>query len=377
MSFFDGPKIFGLLLAWVCVGCATSSGIAADSGRLPFHVAVVGVSRGPAAAVAGANGETPPPLAMRFRANSRLLSTVLAQELVNGAFTRASVIFVDPSTGLSGLHTAVRQSGADMVLLCQLDYEPEIRYERTSPTLLNVGLFLVGGPFIWLIDEYSYYAQASLKANLYDLSGVDTETLNPGDPQAQILATEMSFAGIETDFLDRVPLNSLGDASSYVASLFTSTFLVGQEGDDVADMVSLKALSTMGAQLADQLLGQRELVLNAGSPARLAEMSLAGVEVSRDDLNFVDIRAQVTLFSAGGKEQLSRFRMEIGRRVEEWELGLGVPVGQGTSAGLRYDIHLLIPDVEQNVATFRMTFMGGAEDRSLRSYTLAVSPVDQ
>ena len=380
------------MAACLCAGCASPG--ATDQlvdGRLPFHVAVVGVAvqsdlaADDAGGAAGGmendapdgpdgreeTGEAGEP-AMLLKADSRLLSTLLARELAERAFTRATAIVSPPSKGLEGLRQAVVDSGADMVLLCQLDYAEPIHYERTSPVLLNLGLFLVGGPFIWLIDEYTYYAQAELTVNLYDLGGVDTTGANPGDPAAQILAAETSFNGVETDFMDRVSLGSKGAATAYLASVFTSTFLVGHEGDEVAALVSQQALSTLGQQVADLVLAQRNDVLRAESEARLAEITLDTLQVTYDGLNYVDVNAQVTVLGEGEEAKLSRCQVEIGGRVENWNLGEGAAVGEGPSAGRRYEIRILIPDVDEREDTLRLALMGGADSRVLRTYTLAI-----
>ncbi len=309
---------------------------------------------------------------MLLKADNRLLSTLLARELAERAFTRATAIVSPPSQGVEGLRQAVVESAADMVLLCQLNYAEPIHYERTSPVLLNLGLFFVGGPFIWLIDEYTYYAQAELTVSLFDLGGVGAAGATPGDPAAQIMAAETSFAGIETDFMDRVSFSSSGAASAYLASLFTSTFVVGQESDDVAAMVSARALSTLGAQVSELVLAQRDGVLRAESPARLAEITLDSLQVTYDGLNMLDIDAQITVHGTGDEARLTHCLVDIDGRVEDWKLAQGVVVGEGPSAARRYEIRLLIPDVDEGEDTFRMALLGGADKTLLRTYTMAI-----
>lgn len=386
MRSVNSASTFVLIAASLCAGCA-SPGVTDQlvSGRLPFHVAVVGVAVQNDPTADGESGAAEDvkndadretmdasEQAMLLKADNRLLSTLLARELAERAFTRATAIVSPPSEGLEGLRQAVVDSGADMVLLCQLNYGSPIHYERTSPVLLNLGLFLVGGPFIWLIDEYTYYAQAELTVSLFDLGGVGSTGANPGDPAAQILAAETSFAGLETDFIDRVSLGSKGAATSYLASLFTSTFVVGQEGDEVAAMVSAQALSALGTQVSDLVLARRDDVLRAESQARLAEITLDSLKVTYDGLNYVDINAQVTVHGGGDEARLSHCLVDIGGRVEDWKLGQGVVVGEGPSAARSYEIRLLIPDVDEGQDTFRLALLGGADKKLLRTYTMAI-----
>jgi len=395
------------LFVGLCTGCAgIGLGEQPVDRRIPFHVAVVGrveisppVSLPEAAAsveitpnaVAPVAHPNPVELAsapvdtslddlfeattMRMSIDSRLLSAIVARELAEHAFTR-----VTPISSSSGeravtdpqLSRSLRESGADLVMFCELDYQPEISYARTSPVSLNLLLFYLGGPFIWVLDEYTYRAKAELRVSLHDLGGVDRKQVRPGDPRSRIFEAQAEFPGVETDFIDRVGWDPETEVSSYVASLFTSTFLVGQESDGIAALVSQEALSSLGSQVAEALVAQRDDVLRAGSEAQLANIDVVTLDVTYDGASFVGIDANLILRSGSVIDRLNGCRIEIGGRTEEWSLKEGVPVDKDASGGHRYQLSVLIPDIDPDVPSFRLILMGGKGDRVARTYTFAI-----
>jgi hypothetical protein len=233
-------------------------------------------------------------------------------------------------------------------------------------------LFVLGGPFIWLIDEYTYHAKADLRISLYDMGGVNADLVGLGDPRSLILVAEAEFLGIETDFVDRVAWEPETQLSSYLASVFTSTFLVGQESSGIATMVSQGALTALGSQVAETLLERRDEVLAAASMAQLANIVVDSLDVTYDGKSFVGIAASLILRPGSATGRLTSCRIEIGGRTEEWSLEESVIVGNGAKAGRRYHLSVLIPDIDPDVSSFRMILTGGKGGIPVRTYTFSI-----
>ena len=65
-----------------------------------------------------------------------------------------------------------RKLDADLILACNLDYSRRVGTEKNVQFLLNIPLFLLGGPVTYFVRDRSYYVDTQLVGSLYDLGPV-------------------------------------------------------------------------------------------------------------------------------------------------------------------------------------------------------------
>jgi hypothetical protein len=137
-----------------------------------------------------------------------------------------------------------REDHADLLLTSELRYQPVVTSDWNGLLAPNLALFLIGGPFCWLLEDTTYSVDVTMTAKLYDLRRVpvNQRATRPWEA-AQVTA---SFETTDLGFLDRAEwyhyLLSLLWPPSFMA-LETEAArrgLADEIAEEIADQVAMK-----------------------------------------------------------------------------------------------------------------------------------------
>jgi hypothetical protein len=222
-----------------------------EPSRLPFHVAVVPVEVS-ARAAPGPQDDDSERADVDLQFESKTLTQALAGALDEGCFTRVSLLTPVPGAAqvdpYAGWLEEARAKGADLILDAKLTYDPAIRTELNGQFWLNLPLFLVGGPFNWLVNDRSYLVDVRVELELYDVA----TALRSGqslDASSRVARVERRSDEVRLDFIDRAD-----SAGHWALSLLVPSGLLAQESGSVPEELEL----TLSEQLAADLRGAIE-----------------------------------------------------------------------------------------------------------------------
>jgi hypothetical protein len=387
--------LFVIAFGMAAAGCSsTGPDRASDQPPMPFHVLVVTpvslfdeelaaqvlFDEELAAQVPGDDAtvvEDETLTNMVYLADDDRLAGRLAERLDGAVFTQATVgRFDEESDGRPGPEGAValgRDAGADLVLYCEVARRAPIHMERTSPVPLNVLLWLLGGPFIWTLDELTYSADAVVQTTLYDVEASTPASALSGATLARVADAPAAFEGVETDFIDREGWQGAGSIGSYFATIFTSTFAVAKENEHVEQVVTEEIERALVDGVIDGL-ERRRLELEGGRHmAGQAAIAVKEVAVTRLPGGEVVVDLAVLLGLQGQQTVMAGYRLQAGEQVLEQRFEAGEDVIDSFGRpSLRYRVAALLPDVPADIDTLRVTLVAGARDRVARSFTFRI-----
>lgn len=378
------PRVLLLVACTSAVGCAgAATSRAPDEPVMPFHVLVYAPGSAlevgkalPPAALGSAPGDADT-TEMTYRADPEHFTRRLSERLDGIVFAVAT-----PAAGAPGGEdrvtaaeaiTLARQQGADLLLYCELTSSAPVTMERTSPISLNVLLWILGGPSIWVLDELTYDADARVEATLYDVAGSGQVSAVSAGQLARVADAPATFQGVETDFIDREGWQGLGSLGSYFATIFTSTFAVAKDNPHVEGVVTDAIERTLVEGVVDSIERRRMDLIRGRHMEDRAAISVRDVLARRTDGGRVVVTASVIIGLQGRETVMAGYRLEAGdatveARVDEGALGVdafGRPVRF-------YSIDDVLEDVPADVTSLRMILVAGARDRVSRSFTFRI-----
>lgn len=344
---------------------------------LPFHVAVIPIvnprlreaTQGPGERAGGVT-------AMRLQPNLVALSRTVVRVLDGRVFTRATLLEPElsntagessPAGGPRDRMREARAIDADLVLECELDYDPTIRQEANANFWLNLPLFLLGGPFCYFVKDRSYSADVELLGSFYDVHAIDGESVHLGDRLARILFTNARFQGVDLNFITRAQ----GNLTKYAVSILIPAGFLAKESDPLAQELEEEVSQTLSSEFARSVQQKRENLVHA---QYLAPFWLDSdhMQVEREADGRVRVRGRVHLVNGTSAERMTRYRLRTDEHSVEGEFAADAP-DSGAGRPSAYEIYerLEAPD---GTTTIKLDLEAGTRNRFLRTYTLAIPP---
>jgi len=263
-----------MLLAVVAVsigaGCKSTGGTA-DSGRLPFHVALVPIGdqiyedRTPEGSTDESNlvrltsyaDEGTGPASMDFVA-------ILEQELEERVFSEVTVLGGSAeSRGAGLLVEEAKNRGADLLMtLEQVDYDAD---PETKARHLNWFWYLTG-PAVYFFHDRDYRLDCTVEVALYDIHRIPLRS--DGDHVLDDSALVRRFRAKSDWIATRFPDRAEG-AFDWVKSLVVPTNLLRRHGTQARRKIASGSLHSMAASLAEDISIDSEFVTRPSSRGTL------------------------------------------------------------------------------------------------------------
>ncbi len=251
-----------LLVVLLAGACRTSERWKPKGPRLPFHAAL--------APTVVEENDTSGEDGMRIAFEADEVSSILAERLEQYGFARvtqlapAQLPSKAPEAGVArtrprfdaageiqsaapaqGWQDLALEAGADVLVSTLLVYEPVVRGRINEKFWLNLPLFLFG-PLCYLVGDNTYEVEASLLAELYDVSQRRREVV---EWELLRIPIQVTFAGTDLSFLRR----SGGRLGSYALSLLVPVGLLARSSDHIASKVREAVLEELAHGLVREL----------------------------------------------------------------------------------------------------------------------------
>jgi hypothetical protein len=247
------------LMALVACGCASNRSAQEVEGLLPFHVAVIPLG---AEDVRTGIDEVTEHDASEFEIEleSGRISEAVQRSLDETLFTVATLLERPSSPGdLADDEYWIEQAreiGADLLLECHaLKYERWVTSHKINLYSSSLPLFLLGGPFVYFINDRAYAVDARVSVTLYDVNPILAAVDEPGavaeiDRALMIQSFDGRADDVRVNFLDRTDFDDLG---AYGASLVMPTGFLAKSNETVRAVVIDQAIESMGKNVADAI----------------------------------------------------------------------------------------------------------------------------
>ena len=147
---------------------------------------------------------------------------------------------------------------ADLLLSCDLEHAEAVATEKNGQFLLNLPLFLLGGPLTYFVADRSYYVDASLTCQLYDLAAFrGAESI---ESTAFLARVTTAFKQTTMNFIDRTEFTDTGEV---LASLLVPAGFLASETDAVNESLRTTVVDGLASGLATELRRKHEDILLA------------------------------------------------------------------------------------------------------------------
>jgi hypothetical protein len=377
-----------LLVLLAGLGTGLVAGLVACSGpetqgparSLPFHVAVLPVQIRPEVGAAAPVGEDPPDVAEDLRlvfretdvtagltAALREQCFVLATPLVYPE-SRDDFLDLPPDEQDRYWIQAAEEIGADLLVSAQFVYREGVRTDTNNSFWLNLPLFLLGGPMTWFVDDRSYFLDAELDVEVFELQPLVNETTNLDNQDARLQRIDSDIQEARLDFLDRAD-----HAGHYALSIVWPSGWIATETEETAAELQQAMIDALVGEVVRKIDDQSSLLVQADG--------LVDFHVVPEDLRLTrkqdgagyDLQGEVLLRRGRNTVQsMGVGRLEWGEdsseRVRLEAFTVDEAVGRGDSY-LRYPFSFHLPAGElPDVA--RLTLTDGSADQKSRTYHL-------
>lgn len=334
-----GPgRLLALLLA--CASWACAAPRPEDQGDpLPFHVAVVPLLEDDVQPEAPAgeprDGDED---VVRIELSCEAVSLGVVRALDGRVFTAASLLPSEPGTAAGDADWVDRAQalGADLLLYCErVRYAPEVPTRRVNFLSSSLPLFLLGGPFVYYINDRGYEVEARLSARLYDLHEIRHRRERGGGPlELEKHVGHEAFDAhpdpIRLNFSQRIHSDDLG---AWGASLVVPTGFLEADNQLVRAAVAERAIDSIGANLASAIRGRsREILRPVGGRASF-HIEPGSFVADLDQAGVLQVRAKLALQRSKNTAALARARLLVGGEAVE---GSCQPVPGGDEGLQRY-----------------------------------------
>ncbi len=233
--------LFALLVLQLFGACASTP---APVKPLPFHVAIVPMDSGNLTRKLPLEREGS--VTSRVEPDTAALSAAIASALdERGLFTRVSLLEAALEAPASPEEWALRAQdiGADLMLICDLSYSPEVWQERNGNFWLNIPLFTLGGPFTYFVKDRTYYADVELRGRFYDLEARELFRI-PAPLERQ-----------DMNFVDRAG----GNLGAYALSFLIPSGFLSKDGKGVQGEIDERIPESLVDVLSNYIVSQRTL----------------------------------------------------------------------------------------------------------------------
>jgi len=341
-----------MLLALALFSASCQTRFELQPRKLPFHVAIAPM---PTPDV----GTTTPgelagePTDLRLELDAELVRERLAETLEEFCFERVSLLAAGASTAAD----AARSIDADLVLAVGLRYDPEVYRGRTSVFWLNIPVFFVMTPAVWLLPDNIYFADVELEVELSDLNALEGAFDGPAFEAARMIATSSRFNGVELDFLER----TVTFKERALGFIWPSGYLA-RETDTVQAKLHEHVTAALCTQVARDLQGRQDDLVLAPAVAPVHIDPQLSIERRGDRL---DVAGSVHIDEAA-----------IRLRAIEFEAGSERVATKAFDASTKsgphsFDFSVSVP-YSDRARYLRLECEAGTRDRFFRSYTFRI-----
>ena len=337
------PALPALVLGTLSAACAAPRAEPAGS-PLPFHVAVVPLGAEdvtevePMGAPARASDETSKrgsrdDLTLRLDADT--ISSEVARELDGEVFTLASLlepppdgVDVDDTYWIEGAERA----GADLLLYCErLHYVPSASTRRINFLSSSLPLFLLGGPFVYFIDDRDYTVDAQLSARLIDLNRVGWDLPRAGERlELGRRVAHGTFDArpdpVRLNFTQRV---ESGDLGAWGASVVIPTGFLEIANATVEAAVTREASASLGRNLGHQIRGRAREILQPEGGGASSFLDLDTFRAEPRDDGRLDVGTDLLLRRSKSTTGLARATLYVGGEAIECDFRSTGTVAEG------------------------------------------------
>jgi hypothetical protein len=355
--------VVALVLAVAASACRTSAP-PSDAPALPFHVALVPL-RSVVLRDAGPAGED----GLRLEPDPARLTRAVHEALAARSFTRVTLLEDAPPApgGAPGarereLVERARAVGADLVLELELDLVPLVRHRASGSAWLDIPLFLLGGPFVWFVEDRTYTADVELRGAFYDRWILDGGDRLLGDRFARLFEASASFEGVDVDFFRRT--DNLG---LYAASIVVPSYFLARESDHVAERLSELVCDRLAASFAAGVLRRGDELVRSDLTASFHLVpEKTALERDREGL----VLNATVLQRVDDRNELSAWRVSTSSGAAEGTFAARPPDPHG-ERWLEWTFLHRLPDLPLD-ETIGLEIEAGSRDTVTRSYTLRV-----
>jgi hypothetical protein len=280
---------------------------------------------------------------------------------------------IDQDAQEEALVTEARESGADLLLECRLEYSPSILCERTVFGGIGWFLFALGGPFGILLEEHTYYADVTLHATFYDAAMMGGGEVRLGSAAGRVVLVTTSFPGVALDMIDRAD-----GPEDYAMALIMPAGYIATESESLQVTIQEDVLASLSQQLASRVLKWRDrLIRSSGKEAGVFAFDPDQFAIDQGVDGKIKISGQVRLFPSPVVDRMNAYRISMGAKGEgEWVDFKDVDTPdpgtdtEGSSKLYRFESVLQSSDAD----TLKLELMAGSRDTYTRSYTFPLEP---
>lgn len=364
-----------LLVALPLCGCASKQ--VARAPELPFHVAVVPIQ------VDEDFSDDEPSLALVL--DEEETTRAVADALGDDCFARVSVLSYPEGADLDAFRSEdnreqrnrhwveqAREKGADLLLECVVFHGKDFRSERNEKFWLNLPLFILGGPFGYWVNDVTYYANAELSAEFYELDPVYSERYALDSTHTTLMTTSAAFDEVTMDFADRMGLN----AGSFAASFVVPAGLLARRNKRVRNKLQDEIIAQLADRFRQRIVAKHRVLEQPDELVNFYfEPDEDGPTWSPDGELVVD--GEVILKVDRTVSRMEAYRLSVGDAHGEWYFGEPT-YNEQLSEQLRgryfrYPVHAALPVAGEPTEAL-LEIEDGSDDGNRRSFTFSVPP---
>jgi len=313
--------------------------------KLPFHVAILPLEAVHRFELPDREDVTE----MRFEPDREQLARTLADVLETSVFERATLLDVHrlPSPGRERAYVeAALESGADLILRCELWYHPGIWRQRRG------SIYWPDPVLSWMFKDYIYRVEVELVGELYDPHTiVQARDVELGDDVARLLFTSAGFRGAPRT------RREIGPAVVFVG-----------EGEERQQFIRERVEQALATRLATNLAGKRKR-LERFDPD-VAPFWLVDPSVERRGTGRVRVTGSVHFQDDALPERMTRWELSCGVDRHDGPFGSPRRIGPGV---LVYALDATL-DVSADDEHVALELVAGDAELYVRSFTLPIEP---
>ena len=362
------------------LGACSSTDEQGPTRTLPFHVAILPVEVTAEAEAPAPVGEDPPEVAEEVTLvfNETDVTAGLTQALGERCFVLATPLTYREEVGRDEFLArppaeqdrhwiqAAQDIRADLLVSAQLVHREQVRTDINNSFWLNLPLFLLGGPMTYFVDDRSYYLDAELDVELFELQPLVSQTTTLENQDARLQRIDSDIQEARLDFLDRAD-----HAGHYALSIIVPSGLLATESEEVAVELQAAMIDALVSEVVRKIDDQSSLLVQADDLVDF-HMIPEDLRVVRADEGY-ELQGEVLLRRRrNAAPSMGTGRLQWGEassaqvRFEDFT----VEESQGRRDGyLRYPFRFPLPD-DELPSVARLTLTDGSADQKSRTYHL-------
>ncbi len=342
---------------------------------LPFHIAIKPVVHSPSYELERASTPVDDP-AFRIEIDLAHLSESIRGGLDRQGCSKATLLS-PPAEGWTEdarqwWIEEARRLRADLLLECELDYSPSIAGSLNGEKfVLNLPVFLLGGPFCYFVNDRRYEVNGELHCRLYDLNPVfrDPSALSR---RSEIMLETIHIQPIELDFADRAGKS----VPRYALSLLVPPGFLADETEAVLARMHEEICGRLAQDLVAALReNRRQLITAPGIAAFHLDPSPDAHRAQERADGTLDVSAKVLLHLNQGSDELYESVVLAGEQRHAIPFDSPALAGSGDSSSeRRYSLHAMLPQSAVRSGMIQLWLYDSSMARNSRSYTLRLRP---